>query len=247
MAGPVGYLSRRPAPGASPVIRTPQRFPVGSDPNLVRVDSYLLLTARRPSAAKPEPAQADPKARVDSISLGSPHCGLSSSADVLGEHERYRLLVPAPPPHAFDAGARSCRRPPGWPLRLWRRRLATAARRRAGARGCHYAERRYRLSGALVDVRQAAPGRKGLRARRPTPPTPTAGGCDQAEDGHNDLLPRPSNDSLLRRTPLRLSGLPAAPHHATPAGALCPLLGRPRFCARYHRLLVKRGRHVRRL
>ena len=29
--------------------------------------------------------------------------------------------------------------------------------------------------------------------------------------------------------------------------ALCPLLGRPHFCARYHRLLVKRGRQVRRL
>jgi hypothetical protein len=29
--------------------------------------------------------------------------------------------------------------------------------------------------------------------------------------------------------------------------ALCPLLGRRRFCARYHRLLVKRGRHIRRL
>jgi hypothetical protein len=94
-------------------------------------------------------------------------------------------------------------------------------RLQAGAGGRHYAERRYRLSGALVDVRQAAQGRKGLRARRPAPPTPAAGACDQAEDGYNDLRSRPPNDPLLRRTPRRLSGLPAVPHHATPAeGAL---------------------------
>ena len=82
MAGPVGYLSRRPAPSASPVSRTPHRFPVGSDPNLVRVDSYVLLTAQRPGEARPEPAQADPEARVDGISLGSLTVA-SSSADVL--------------------------------------------------------------------------------------------------------------------------------------------------------------------
>lgn len=55
VAGPVGYLSRRPAPSASPLSRTPHRFPAGSDPNLVRVDSYVLLTARRRAKRNPNP------------------------------------------------------------------------------------------------------------------------------------------------------------------------------------------------